>query len=192
MNFISPEAIIENARFKRDKAPDDFHTIPFKTLVADNFEQSMKKYLTNPTSSHYSSAYAEDIGLTVPNERGLPTQTSEKFPTLKGINTGGKEWNTTIGQYENKALEIPDNDCGDKFKELVKTADPKSEKGISYPAIKENFSISSMRTECVVGIVVIIILLITVYKLNMRVFKLKHKNKILRMRLRELNDSYAY
>lgn len=186
MNFISPEAIIENAKYKRDKEPTDFQTIPYKTLVADNFEQSMKKYLSNPTSTHYSSAYANELGL-----MNIPTEGSkENYPAIKGINTGNKEWTSDIGRYEYKAAEIPSNNCGKKFKELIEVDNPKIEKGISYP---EHFStrgnlLSNLNTECLVGIVIIVILIIVVFKMYIRILKLQHKNAMLKMQLRTINE----
>lgn len=189
MNFISPEAIIENAKYKRDS-----QTIPYKNLVADNFEQTMKKYLSNSNNGHYSSAYSKDLNLNVDDEQSEPTEQSEPkkefYPTIKGINTGDKEWKSTTGQYEKSKIEIPDNNCGKKFNELLKTDNAKIEKGISYPILKnlssEHFTtkefIESQKIK-IICIVIIIILGCIILKLYLKNYKLKQKNKLLKIQL---------
>lgn len=211
MNFLSPEAIVENAKYKRDKEPSDFQTIPYKTLVADNFEQSMKKYMSNTNSTHYSSAYAEDLGIISeqPSKEnyisgGLMNEhfhqnenekTIKSYPTIKGINTNGYDWKMHSGKYEYKPAEIPNNDCGTKFKELTEKDNPKIEKGISYPVntetfkcVKECFNISK-KNFSIISIIIIIILIAICFKMYIKIIKMKNKNKILKMQLKQFKHS---
>ena len=211
MNFLSPEAIVENAKYKRDKEPSDFQTIPYKTLVADNFEQSMKKYLSNPNIKHYSSAYTEDLGLIQeqPSKEnyisgGLMNEhlhqkeaekTIQSYPAIKGINTNGYDWKTNVGKYEYTPAEIPNNNCGKKFKELTEKDNPKIEKGISYPentetfkCVKESFNIGK-KNFSIISIIIIIILIAICFKMYVKIIKIKNKNKILKMQIKQLKHS---
>lgn len=191
MNFISPEAIIENARYKKDKEPSDFQAIPYRMLVADNFEETMKKYLTNSSDKHYSSAYAEDINLNISNNQKykiIPnnekykdiSNNNEKYtPNIPGINIG--EIKTNAGNYEIVKPTIPDNACGNKFKELIVKDDSKKEKGISYP---EYFTVKNQTVKVnIVSIIIIIILILIIIKMYMYICKLKFKNKLLKLKL---------
>ena len=210
MNFISSEAIIENAKYKRDseiKMDKNMQTIPYKNLVADNFEQTMKKYLSNSNNGHYSSAYSEDLHLNVGNEHSEHSEHSEQdqinqpkkefYPNIKGINTGGKEWKSTTGQYETSKIEIPDNNCGKKFNELLKTDNAKTEKGISYPILKnsltEHFTtkefLESQKIK-IICIVIIIVLGCIILKLYLKNYKLKQKNKLLKIQLQTFKQQY--
>lgn len=154
MNFISPEAIIENAKYKKD---DTEIQLPYKTLVADNFEETMKKYLSNSNNTHYSSAYANDLKL---NEH-FPNNLIKLQPS----------------QYQN-TNSLPQNQCGKEFKELEKTVNLKKEKGISYP---EYFTVKNQNVKInIVSVTIIVVLLIVIVRMYVYICKLKYKNKLLK------------
>lgn len=190
MNFISPDAIIEHANYKKDSEVSEFNAIPYKSLVADNFEQSMKKFISESTNKHYGSAYEDELkGNYIKKENYKPT-TQNYFPTVKGINTGNKQYSATASKYQYVPAAIPNNNCGKKFEELIKNDNPRVEKGIAYPEIKKTIDSFTSNTKTIdINIVLIIVIIILVgicFKMYTKILKLKNKNKILKKSLNSL------